>query len=320
MRDQMSELPAYEIISRQGGWAVVWRHLKGRLLQLLTRPAMDVYLRATDIISIDPLVTGAHEQHVVDLFRACAANGYEGFLIDIGANIGLTSCLAVESFSEFYAFEPNPLAFKILEVNVECTRQADKFHLYNFGIGEKDESLALMIPKKNWGGAFLDSIDNSYSADVLLAKDNFVRMDYENYIRKDVKIRAGAEVLGGIFQDLMRRGVDAGVIKIDVEGFELSVLQEISKVLPPSLRAYIIFENWESTLKIEEFAGLFGARATAFRLDWKRPVRGRKRSANIVRFLAGLPFGASSLIFRLEPASSSEVAVGDIVLHVGAAA
>ena len=169
----MSMLPTNVVLSEQRGWTLGWRHVKGRALQALSRHAMAIFLRPGDVISADPIVGGVHEQHIADFFVAAARAGYDDFFIDIGANIGLSSCPAVDHFDKLYAFEPNPLAFSILSVNAECTGKGGKFELNNFGIGDRDDQVQLVIPKNNCGVAFIKDAANSYSADTLNAKYNF---------------------------------------------------------------------------------------------------------------------------------------------------
>jgi len=82
----------------------------------VTRSALPLFLRGGDTITITPSVAGFHEDDVESVIRWAARNGHGDFLIDIGANIGLTSCLVGDCFSAVRCYEPNPLAFAILGV------------------------------------------------------------------------------------------------------------------------------------------------------------------------------------------------------------
>ena len=42
-------------------------------------------------------------------------------VLDVGANIGLTNCLAGENYKNIYCFEPNILVRRILETNLDIT-------------------------------------------------------------------------------------------------------------------------------------------------------------------------------------------------------
>ena len=85
----------------------------------LTNKAMPVFLRARDAISIAPQVTGYHEERIFNLVNKYADLGYSDFFIDIGANIGLSSCQSGHRFQEVHCYEPNPDCFSILSINTK---------------------------------------------------------------------------------------------------------------------------------------------------------------------------------------------------------
>ena len=58
-------------------------------------------------------------------------------------------------------------------VNMLSNMSSDKFCLNNFGIGGSDGETTLLVPKHNWGGAYIDDRGNSYSDEVLAGKDGF---------------------------------------------------------------------------------------------------------------------------------------------------
>lgn len=67
---------------------------------LLTRNRLNVFLKGGDIISESPLIEGIYETPLTKFIDNCAKNGMSRFLIDIGANIGLTSCQNGNSFKK----------------------------------------------------------------------------------------------------------------------------------------------------------------------------------------------------------------------------
>ncbi len=75
-------------------------------------------------------------------------------LIDIGANIGTVSILAIskELFTKCLAFEPEPNNFKILNANVVLNGLSEKFELHNVALSNKlTESLCFELSKNNYG-------------------------------------------------------------------------------------------------------------------------------------------------------------------------
>lgn len=88
------------------------------LFRRLTRKNLSIFLRGGDLISQGPLIEGIHESRLTQFIYNNAKNGMSDFLIDIGANIGLTSCQNGNSFKQIYCFEPNPLCVNILKTNL----------------------------------------------------------------------------------------------------------------------------------------------------------------------------------------------------------
>ena len=213
------------------------------LLRRLTISSLPIFLRGKDRISFGPLANGDHESHVNALINGVAAAGYSDFLIDIGANIGLTSCQSGNNFQEVHMYEPNPLCCKILEVNSSISLNTP-FFVHPFGLGSVAGSMKLMVPKDNWGGAFLVDEQNSYSAEVLAKKDGYKGIYESNYIAVTVQIKDGEVELSRLFSSLLKYERTSGVIKIDAEGFEPVILAAISSVLPPEFQVVVIYESW----------------------------------------------------------------------------
>jgi FkbM family methyltransferase len=161
------------------------------LFESITKNAANLFVKGKDGISRNPLVFGRYEVDTEEVIKTYRTNGYHNFLLDIGANIGLTSCLEGNGFDKIFCFEPNPQVFRILQTNIEITFGINhKVTLNNFGLGEGNKQLELTIPKTNYGGAFLRE-GNTYSNDILLSKDNITdpskAYDYLNVSIKDSK-------------------------------------------------------------------------------------------------------------------------------------
>ena len=132
--------------------------------------------------------------------------------------------------------------------------------------------MKLMVPKDNWGGAFIVDEQNSYSAEILAKKDGYAAIHDRNYITVTVEIKDGLVELARLFSSLLKSGCTSGVIKIDAEGFEPVILKAISTVLPPEFQAVVIYENW-GTGQAESATLLFDGRARVFSLRQKNPWR-----------------------------------------------
>lgn len=228
----------------------------------LTKNALPYFTRGSDSISVSSQINGCHEVQIKKLFETASNRGYGDFLIDIGANIGLSSCQSGNLFKEVHCFEPNPNCFKILTVNTQIAVQSSKLHLYNIGLGATRTSAQLLVPKHNWGGAFVMDKNNAYSSGLLSEKDGLGAFNPENYHNLEIEIHAAVDVFKSLFQELLDRNLKKGVIKIDVEGYELLVLRALAQTLPKEVELVVVFEcfdkGFDEKSLLEDFSGRAG--------------------------------------------------------------
>ena len=227
---------------------------------------MPLFFRGGDDIATGPLLFGVYEQELKDFIEHLAAHGFGDFLLDIGANIGLTSCQSGRAFGEIHMFEPNPNAARVLRINRDLALRGCKVVIHDYGLGAREETLRLHVPRHNWGGAFIRSAENSYSAQLLSSKDGLGDFDARNYDVVEVPMRPAREVLAELFGSLAARGKRRGVIKIDVEGYERFVIESIMATLPSDLACFIVFENWDPELDLQALAACRAPAAKVYAL------------------------------------------------------
>ncbi len=132
-------------------------------------------------------------------------------VVDIGANVGMFSLAArniVGSESRIYSFEPNPEPRKKLNRNIEIN-QIKNIKVYPVGLGEIEEQLTLYVPYINSGEGSLSRFsDHEYEA--------------EKCYEVKVEIKVGDDLL---------QAAAPRLVKIDVEGAEVGVLNGISKLI-----------------------------------------------------------------------------------------
>lgn len=278
--------------------------------QSLTRNALHFFFLAGDKVSIEPLLTGAYEPQIRDFIEYAAACGFGDFLIDIGANVGLTSCQSGGHFKELHMYEPNPSCAALLRLNAKIALRGMNYHVHEFGLGEEDGNATLRVPVGNLGGAFIHDGANSYSDDILAMKDNFQSLQEVNYNEEHIQIRCAQVVLGDLFQDLVSRGLGSGVVKIDVEGYEPVILNALTQV-SQKMGLVIIFESWDKDYDLQSLIGAYGGRANAYQLKSQRAYK------NIFhRLLKKIsPKFAADDHYQLIPFSGKD-ASGDLVLRV----
>ena len=82
----------FEYVEKQS--TLFGRLIKSVLLRQISNRSVNLFLRTNDIITEQPLVEGVHEPAVISLLKHLCKEGASDFLIDVGANIGLTSFFA----------------------------------------------------------------------------------------------------------------------------------------------------------------------------------------------------------------------------------
>lgn len=121
--------------------------------------------------------------------------------VDIGTNVGNHTLYALlyMGAARVIAFEPNPVALRVLELNVILNGLADRVKIHTVGLSDKSGKVVLKLPYANIGGAWLEESDKG-----------------------TLQIEVGDELLAG---------EPVGFIKIDTEGMEMSVLAGLGETV-----------------------------------------------------------------------------------------
>ncbi len=284
--------------------------LKLSAYKKITKQALPLFFRGGDIISFAPISNGVYEPEIKALIDHFSSNGYANFLIDIGANIGLSSCQSGKGFQEVHMFEPNPNCLSILKVNAKIALRHRNYVIHEYGLGPKQETLKLYVPYDNWGGAFVKSNDNEYDEALLSSKDGHGTFDIKNYDVLDVAIESADEKLGSLFASLTARNLTHGVIKIDVEGFEKLVISAILKTCPTNFQAFVIFENWKEGGSLQQLQNT-NPRISLYKLtEHKSTWAGAPRWLNsLVNVLKG---GTNTTLVPIQPTMTAGTYVMEI--------
>ena len=146
--------------------------------------------------------------------------------IDVGANIGNHSIFYSKYFKKILSFEPSKISFKVLSLNVENLKN---IKIFNFG---------------------LSNISKEFYFDDKATK-NVAGLKF----KKKGKIPVKAEVFDEKFKKL--KNID--LVKIDVEGHELNVIEGMKKTLKNNSPLLIIefdpfkYRNSKLIRKIKKF-------------------------------------------------------------------
>ena len=161
--------------------------------------------RAFTIVSDDlylDWVGDDFEPDMVRLFKRLVRP--EHFVVDVGANIGMTSLLFGMLAKEVMSFEASPSTFQFLKMNV-LESGLGNVHIENVGLGSAHAATTITMARNNRSGAFV-----SDGAAPLAG-----------HASETIQITP-------LDHELLRRGrADQKVdfIKLDVEGFEMEVLK-----------------------------------------------------------------------------------------------
>lgn len=199
--------------------------------------------------------------------------GYQDFFVDIGANIGLSTLEVGAFFKNIFCFEPNNLLVPILDANLQIAGLRDKTTVFNYGLGSQTGEFELNIPKDNFGGAFINCMDNQYSESLLARKDNLKSIHDGYHLVQRVFIESAFEVMSLIFEKLLSSKSISGCLKLDVEGMERSIIAEIARALPTDMKAVFIFENHDPEFPMSELIGHFKREVRVFRVDQRLPFK-----------------------------------------------
>lgn len=146
------------------------------------------------------------EPSMVRLFNSLVPP--RGSVLDVGANVGCTAILFGQIADEVVAFEPLPSTFAFLEANVRRSGLRN-VRTVNCGLGGEVGRERLLFSPENRSGAVVISDSDLHPVGAV----------------QEIEVRRLDDEVG-------RLGVDRiDFIKLDVEGFERSVLQGASDTL-----------------------------------------------------------------------------------------
>jgi FkbM family methyltransferase len=203
---------------------------------------LNLYVRVNDRITENLLLRGAHDFHVIETIKFLNSNRqFDQVFVDIGANLGFVSTQVGAGFNRLYLFEPNHKISRVLHANLELNFKVKKFKLYKFALGRNNSNKSLTVPDGNVGGAFIRSSENIMTDLDLASKDNFSDIGIDTHSVFSIKMKKTRDIFRKLFAE--NKVSNKWLIKIDCEGMDLVILQDILEVMPNHISVAIIFEN-----------------------------------------------------------------------------
>ncbi|MDA8796631.1 FkbM family methyltransferase [Aquiluna sp.] len=136
-------------------------------------------------------------------------------VLDVGANIGNHSIFLAEHFGMVHSFEPNPLAFELLKINVTHSGLDERVIIHNFGLSDHNGTLPFRTSSQNLGASRVQNAAGEDSKRIPVCSLDQLDLEVEGKI---------------------------ALIKVDVEGHELNVLRGSEGILREHKPA-ILFEQ-----------------------------------------------------------------------------
>jgi FkbM family methyltransferase len=187
----------------------------------LTQKSVYFSVFHNDSVSEVIQISGLYESEIlIPLFRIMSKqfNFVRSSAIDVGANIGNHTIFFSDIFEKVVSFEPNPITFKLLQVNTFTLKNV---HIFNLGLSDSDNELTLSVLAGNIGGS---SITINHKSDL------------------EHKIKAIP------LDDFRELPPNIELMKIDVEGMENLVLKGAKQVITTN-KPIILFEQWSSQFR-----------------------------------------------------------------------
>lgn len=145
-------------------------------------------------------------------------------IIDVGAHIGDSAILikSINKTAEIHSFEPNPNTYKILVKNSKKYR----FFAYHTALGENKATLAMYDTSVGGSSAFTSIYKNVVESE---------------HHEKSKEFKVKVITLDDFYNKLLK-GKNIDLLKIDVEGFEMSVFKGAKKLIASGNVRLIQFE------------------------------------------------------------------------------
>lgn len=145
-------------------------------------------------------------------------------IFDVGANIGLFTLFInqIQRNLRIFAFEPIEQVFAVLDANIQL-HNLTNVSLFNHGLSSENDAGRVFMFYPNMPGNSTNSPkDKMAQRDVMI---NAIGQEQTDYFFQNTQVVGEVKTLSRVIKDLSIDSID--LLKIDVEGEELAVIQGI---------------------------------------------------------------------------------------------
>jgi FkbM family methyltransferase len=167
----------------------------------------------------------------------------DSVVVDVGANLGFFTLQLARRLrsGHVHAFEPHPSLGELLGRTVHVNGVRDRVTIHSFCLSDRDGPIKMYFPQGHLGGGRIVPGKTSESAQH----------------RQEAFMDSERKTLDGV----LPAGTAVDLVKIDVEGHELSVLRGMRRVIDDSPHMVLLLEKLMSRPGYEErLLEFFGAR------------------------------------------------------------
>jgi FkbM family methyltransferase len=174
-----------------------------------------MYLNPLNMIDKQMIMGKSQDQFIENLIASISWNN--SIFIDIGANWGLFSLIAARKGAEVIAFEPVTRELQLLYRHIEINRLSDHIRVFPIGLSDTMSEMDIYLgPDRNTGtNSFQDNNSGLMEKCILNRLDNILPQTLAERIK---------------------------LVKLDVEGFEMHVLNGMRKLMPLMVETKFVVE------------------------------------------------------------------------------
>lgn len=150
--------------------------------------------------------------------------------IDVGANMGTYSIMLGKMGLRTFSFEPSAENYRALQVNILLNRLEDTITSFNVGLDHIDRSASFIFDPVNTGASHLSAVEFCDPVTDARGEETEVKLVMLDHVYQQLQLDEDERIL----------------MKIDVEGMEVDVLQGARQFIQKYPKILIVMESVHS--------------------------------------------------------------------------